>query len=399
MSKSQHPGTDVDRDELSQPTESRTTDPASQSDVAGHESSVPDAAAGQTRDGSESETEARIVTEASHRANWLAIALGLMALASTGSLGWFGFLEWNRLNSTVAALEEAQRAYSALSSTLTRLTPRIDAIEPRFEAAEDRAAALQAETQAALARLEVLAERVQTSQVDTRDTYVLAEAEYLLKLAQQRTLIERSPANALTLMRTADALLAELADPRLQPVREALASDMQALASVPELDVLGVQAKLTAMIASLDDLTLPVRRLSAPVAELPAGVQPLLDRVSQYITIHRLEAPITPLVSAADAGRAREVLRLQLEQLKLAILREEAELFTSTRQAALSTLDHYFEVQTGAGAATYAGLVALETVAVSRSMPEANQGLERLKSYRQQWLDRLASTRAVESVK
>lgn len=396
MSKSQHPRTDEGPEEPARSAETTSSDQVPQTDVD-LQDPTSDGSTAVTDPGAEPDTEARIVREASHRANWLAIALGLMALASTGSLGWFGFLEWKRLNATVAALETAQRAYSELSLTLTQLTPRLDALEPRTEASERRAAAIQAETQAALARLEVLAERVQTSQVDTRESYVLAEAEYLLKLAQQRLLIERSPGNALTLMRTADALLAELADPRLQPVREALAVDMQALAGVPELDVLGVQAKLTAMVTSLDELTLPVRRVSAPVAELPTVVQPILDRVSQYITIHRLEAPIMPLVSAADAGRAREVLRLQLEQLKLAILREEPEFFASTRQAALSTLEHYFEVQTGVGAAIHVGLDALETVPVSRVMPLANQGLERLKAYRQQWLDHLARARAVES--
>jgi uroporphyrin-III C-methyltransferase len=394
MSKSQQPESESQSGVSEQPTDDAVTSDAVTEDVA-----AADSAAQESLPKDDPETEARIVEEASHRANWLAIAIGVIALASTVTLGWFGFLEWKRLNVTIAALESSQSTVRGLSTQIAQLTPRVEAVEPRFVDSERRVMAAQEAANAVLERVEVLAERLQASQVDTRETYLLAEAEYLLKLAQQRILIERSPSNALTLMQTADALVAELADPRLQSVREALALDMQALVGVPELDVLGVQAKVSAMTARLDDLTLPVRRLSAPVAELPDEVQPLMDRVSQYITIHRLDAPITPLVTAADAGRAREVLRLQLEQLKLAILREEAALFESTRLAALSTLSHYFDANTGAGAAIEAGLVALADVPVTRTIPEASEALVSLKSYRQQLLNRMAAARAVERTK
>lgn len=390
MSKSQQPEAAVHAG-----VSDRSTDETSTSDQLTEDAS-PDSPAPSAAITGDPETEARIVEEASHRANWLSIAISAIALASTVTLGWFGFLEWKRLNVTIAALESSQSTVRALSAQIAQLTPRVESVEPRFADAERRMMAAQEAANAVLERVEVLAERMQTSQVDTRETYVLAEAEYVLKLAQQRILIERSPANALTLMQTADALLAELADPRLQSVREALALDMQALDGVPELDMLGVQAKISAMTARLDALTLPVRRLSAPVAELPKDLQPLVDRVSQYITIHRLDAPITPLVSAADAGRAREILRLQLEQLKLAILREEPALFESTRLAAVSTVSHYFDATSGAGAAIHAGLAALADVPVTRTIPEASQGLLVLKAYRQQLLNRMATARAVE---
>jgi len=342
------------------------------------------------------ETEARIVEEATHRVHWLTMAVALIALLSTGSLGWFGFLEWQRVNANVIALGESQSAVESLTGRITRLDSRIGDLESRAVNAERTAAQSNRDASAVLDRIELLAARLQATQVDTRETYVLAEAEYLLRLADQRLRVERSPANALALQRTADALLAELADPRLQTIREALATDMQLLVGIPELDMLGLQAKLTAMERSLDNLVLPVRRLAPAESTLPSTVQPLVDRISQYITVRRIDAPITPLVTAADAGRARELLRLQLEQLKLALLREESELFAASREAALATLAHYFDVESGAGAAIETGLTDLVDVPIARRIPDANVALVALKEYRQSLLNRQATARALE---
>src|SRR5690606_5363670 len=63
-------------------------------------------------------------------------------------------------------------------------------------------------------------ERLQALSTTTREDWLLAEAEYLLRLANQRILTERQTANALSLMVTADDILKEIDDPDLFVVRK-----------------------------------------------------------------------------------------------------------------------------------------------------------------------------------
>jgi Uncharacterized enzyme of heme biosynthesis len=128
-------------------------------------------------------------------------------------------------------------------------------------------------------------------------------------------------------------------------VREALAADIQALDRVEMVDVLGVQAQLLALDSALDDLTLPVRRLMEPVEDTDVASEALADqwlaRLQEYIRIREVDAPIAPLVTASDAGRAREILRLNLEQIKVALIREDQRLFDAGITQALRLTAHY----------------------------------------------------------
>ena len=226
----------------------------------------------------------------------------------------------------------------------------------------------------------------------TRTSYTLAEAEYLLRLADQRMRIERNPENAVVLMRTAQALLGQLEDGRLLPIREQLAGDIQTLASIERIDVLGIQAEILALDAVLDRLQLPVRRLQPPPSESQeADAQSnWLTVLSEYVRIRQVDAPITPLVTAADAGRAREVLRLNLEQIKVALIREDQAIFDASVAQAVRMTTHYFSTTEGAGLRVLQTLEQLQGQSIARDIPDASTGLRALQAFRASEVSRRA---------
>ena len=166
-------------------------------------------------------------------------------------------------------------------------------------------------------------------------------------------------------------------------MRERLAQDLQSLSAIQSVDILGIQADLLALDPVLDDLQLPVRRLAPETeSEATVDVQQWLGGLSEFIRIREVNAPITPLVSASDAGRAREVLRLSLEQIKVALIREDQALFDAGLAQAKRLSMHFFDVTEGAGLKVMTVLSALEETQITREIPDAAQGLRALKAYR-----------------
>lgn len=342
--------------------------------------------------------EEAIATEAAHRANWLAILVAIMALAGSGAVGWMGWQE-------IQVLRKEINASSALAPVVTRLEDRVDQHQSQFSEIQQQLNALamqiertESRNQSVIDRVEGVAEQLARAQVDTRSSYTLAEAEYLLKLADQRLLIERNPETAIVLMRTAQALLGQLDDGRLLPVREQLAADVQALSSVERIDVLGMQAELLALDAVLDALELPVRRLQVIEAEQTeaAPMNDWLQTLSEFIRIREVDAPIAPLVTAADAGRAREVLRLSLEQIKVAMLREDQALFDASVSQAIRVTQHFFSTVEGAGLRVMQTLDQLAGQKVVRPIPDASAGLRALQAFRQAEVSRRAIANEVQ---
>ena len=317
---------------------------------------------------------------------WAAIVTSLIALGGLAGSSWYGWnyiqvtqVELVSVSANVRRLESQMVSIQILESSSQKILDKIREINGEIERLDTR-------NQVVINRTEAVAEQLAKSLVDTRSSYILAEAEYLLKLADQRLIVERNPETAVTLMRTAQALLGQLQDGRLLTVRKLLAKDLQALESIPFIDVLGVQADLLALDSVLDDLQLPVRRLTPVLNEektITITIDKWMDKLSEFIRIREVDEPIAPLVSASDAGRARELLRLSLEQIKVALIREDQVLFSSGIAQAKRLSKYFFDVISGPGFRVVNTLSVLENIQIVRLIPDAAQGLRALKTYRQ----------------
>ena len=328
-------------------------------------------------------TESQEHPGASGSSAWIALLFSCIACAGVGFAAWFGWHESRSFTRLTESLGTSVQTLSAQVSQLENLKTTTQNLDKQMQRLESEIGRADARNQSVIDRVEVVAEQLAKAQVDTRSSYVLAEAEYLLKLADQRLLIERNPETAVTLMRTAQALLGQLQDGRLLSVRERLAQDLQSLSTVQSVDILGIQAELLALDPVLDDLQLPVRRIAREEeSAATVDVKQWLGELSDFIRIREVNEPITPLVSASDAGRAREVLRLSLEQIKLALIREDQALFDAGLAQAERLSMHFFDVTEGAGLKVITVLGSLEGLQITREIPDAAQGLRALKVYR-----------------
>src|SRR5690606_3338161 len=105
-------------------------------------------------------------------------------------------------------------------------------------------------------RLDNTTERVLSLSSVNRDDWKLAEAEYLLRLANQRVLLERNSCNADAMAKSVDEILRDLNDPDDFTVRKALASEIGELVVDGDLDREGVYLRLLALSEEINKLPL-----------------------------------------------------------------------------------------------------------------------------------------------
>ena len=282
---------------------------------------------------------------------WLAL---LLVVTLAGGAGWY-----------VMELQKRE----------TVLVERLAAVEVLASAREDRLEQLgqrwQQELQNGLAVLESDAERQQRlirefdgqltelraelarfSATD-RDSWLMAEAEYLLRLANQRLIMAGDTASAQLLLTSADGILRELDDVSLHEARGAVAADLAAVRAVPQVDVEGVYLRLAALIEQADKLVIFQMIEAEPrLEEVPAdawqdrlqqGYESALLKLSDYVVIRRRDVPMQTLMDPQWEGLVRQNLRMLLEQAQVALLSGNQPLYSESLQRANYWVAEFFE--------------------------------------------------------
>ena len=95
-------------------------------------------------------------------------------------------------------------------------------------------------------------------------TWKLAEAKYLLQVANYALNFSRNVPLTIKLLQTADQRIASLGDPSLLELRRSLAKNMGALKSVPTIDTTGLVLKIDALASEVDKLQLVPNEIKTP---------------------------------------------------------------------------------------------------------------------------------------
>ncbi|MEX2961919.1 uroporphyrinogen-III C-methyltransferase [Microbulbifer sp. TYP-18] len=189
----------------------------------------------------------------------------------------------------------------------------------------------------------------------SRDDWRLAEAEYLLRLANQRLLLERDSGTALSLLEEADNILRQVDLPDLYGVRRQLTQDITALKLVDQVDLDGIYLRLRALEEQMlrtsiqPEFNLIREAASEPEAEEGSDSGSPLTRswhnfftrfLSESIRIR--DGNIDPvLLSPQSEVRFRQNLRLNMEQAELALLRGDTTVYRDSLNRARQLLLDY----------------------------------------------------------
>jgi uroporphyrin-3 C-methyltransferase len=231
------------------------------------------------------------------------------------------------------------------------------------------------------------AELARFSAVD-RKSWLLAEAEYLLRLANQRLIMAGDAESAQVLMSSADKILRELDEAALHDARGAVAADLAAVRAVPGVDVEGIYLRLAALIEQADQLVIFQMTAAEPrLEEAPAddwqdrlqqGYESALLKLSDYVVIRRRDVPMQTLMDPQWEGLVRQNLRMLLEQAQVALLSGNQTLYAESLQRSNHWVAEFFESDEAAARAMASEIDQLADLRIAVEMPDISRSLSAL---------------------
>nr|WP_086939224.1 uroporphyrinogen-III C-methyltransferase [Thaumasiovibrio occultus] len=216
--------------------------------------------------------------------------------------------------------------------------------------------------------------------------WLLAEADYLVKMAARKLILERDAQTARQLLLAADVRLAEMNDPSLKNVRDALTHDTAALRDVAFVDTDGLVNKLA-------DLQNRVSKLPIDGAVIPASLQDesaegegadwqqnlrtsLTDFSENFITYRKRDGSTLPLLTPEQHLYLQENIKAKLETATKAVFRQNDELYVSAINDAITWSGQYFDTNEKSVQDFIADLEALKTQPVTAELPKELESLQ-----------------------
>jgi len=342
----------------------------------------------------------------------LMLVLVLIVAAAAGVGYWLWQQLQQRENQVEVLSAQIADARGQIESIQTRIQEQVGqqltANQTRAEAREQelrqRVAEMEQDQTQLRQQVDGQQQRLASLSTTSREDWLLAEAEYLLKIANQRVLMERSTDNTVALLRSADERLQQASegtgDAELFAIRKALSRDLAALEQVEPLDKEGLYLRLYALADNVGEL--PRMQLAefgqegdtgSPLAQdalergwadrIWQGLRDLVGSLDRFVRIDDVEAPAKPLVDSYATRLAALNVELLLEQAQLALLQEEATIYQHSLQQAQELLKNYY-VESDQNTRLQSALDELAGVDVAPELPDISASLTLLRDYLRQ---------------
>lgn len=289
------------------------------------------------------------------------------------------------------------------------LSEQLDALQKTQQQDKQQIAALLAQQdktrqdaerqQASFGRqLNELKDKVASISGSDAKTWLLAQADYLVKLAGRKLWSDQDVTTAAALLKSADASLADMNDPSLIDVRRALNEDVGSLSAVAQVDFDGIILKLNQLSNQVDNLRLADNdtddspmdsdssSLSGSLAEWRQNLTKSWHNfMDDFITIRRRDTSAEPLLAPNQDVYLRENIRSRLLIAAQAVPRHQDEVYKQSLESVSTWVRAYFDTSDPSTKAFLEELDNLSQQSVSMDVPDE------LKS--QPMLEKLMQTR------
>jgi uncharacterized protein HemX len=237
--------------------------------------------------------------------------------------------------------------------------------------------------------------QVQRQLGKTRGDWLIADAEYLLTVANQRLYLSGDISTTRAALEAADQRLRESGDAGGFKVREQIAKEIAALSNITVIDTVGIYGTIQSLEDRVNGLVLFLpysgRALTEPTAATEAAkkepaadketsglVDSALEQLEDIVTIRHTEQPIKEILTPQQAEFIREQLRVKLEMVKLALVQQNQALYQAGLADAKKWAEHNFATNADTSA-FIAELDRLNTVNMHNQYPDISLSLKLLK--------------------
>jgi len=228
-----------------------------------------------------------------------------------------------------------------------------------------------------------------------RKDWLLAEAEYLIQLANHRLLLEKDVATAVVALKAADKRLAEISDPALLNIRGIIAKDIQKLSNIKVIDIAGLSATISALSDNIVNLPLntpkPDTKQTAKdekntkssevksLKDLPAAIW---QDIKGLVVIRNHQKPIQPLLSSSQHFYLTQNLALLLEQSRLALLNRQNAIYQERLSTTRKWISQYFDTEHNVTRNMLSSIDELQKNDITPNLPDISATFSIIKQYR-----------------
>lgn len=325
---------------------------------------------------------------------WPVWLVAIIALIIAVALALWNWQQWNNHQAVMQTLQSLQQDTAQLEDLYgdrgNQQSQRLQSLEEKLASQRELIATQQRQIDHNARELLEAGNR-------TRTDWLLAEAEYLLRIANQRLMIEKDIRGAMSALEAADEVLAESDDIGVYPVRQQLAREILELKGLTGVDRTGLYLKLEAAIDSIHQLTdQALINDNAPGFMVDTGAEEQADPASepgtlaqawntvkstlmQVVVVRRMDEPVKPLLSPDQSAYARLNLQLMLEEAEMAVLRGNQPLYERALTKARTTIEEWYNASNPRVAALRDTLAELAQKNVDPELPDISQSLDLLK--------------------
>lgn len=329
----------------------------------------------------------------------LALLCSLLLAGAVVAAGYLLWPQWQQMQIQQQQLQQAQQdinrqSAELLSSNQSQLQQSLSSQQQSLSAFEQQMTAGQQRQQQQLQQqMQAVRELVQQSDGAPPRHWALAEIQFLLKRADHSLWLNQDINSARLLLQRAQQQLSELDDASLINVRQAIAADLAALATLKTPDLSAVHVELAQMRKTSMGLPLKQQQnelvvsVVAPQGELKnwrSTLKYYWDSNLQRLFSARVAMPEDYFsLTAEQQLMVRIALNQQLLLAQTAALAGEPAVYRSALQQASDNLQRYFQATEPAVQQLSEQLLALAAIDISQQQLPALQSGSQLQDYLQ----------------
>ncbi|WP_018984264.1 uroporphyrinogen-III C-methyltransferase [Salinimonas chungwhensis] len=322
---------------------------------------------------------------------WFVLILTLLLTLALAGAGYWYYMQRDSNNQalTDAQTQQSERIEAMnqqnreLQQQLAELGQARQSLNQAISELQDKTQTLQQQNQQALAQLDNMEGKRPSD-------WLLAEADYLVRMAGRKVWLEKDIKTAIMLLSNADERLSELADPSVLPVRERIAKDIQMLRQLNPVSRTSVALAISGMLSQVE--TLPLDTFEQPadgsneedLSESVDDWQANLKRVwrnivDDFISVTRTETAVEPVMSRQEQWLNREQLKLQMMQAQSAAIGGNKTLYDQSLQNAMDILVKKYDMDAAPVQQYLEALQNLVETDISQNLPESLDSAEPLR--------------------
>lgn len=277
---------------------------------------------------------------------WGRIGILFITLAVAIFMGAFGYgyYELSKVNIALAhAMTNVELQSTDTQQALATLRQTVGTLEDGLSKSQNLAA-----------EQEQLVAEWRSAQKGDLDKWRLAEAQYLIKIANDHLQFTHDAPMAITLLQRADGTLQNVQNGNVLEIRKAIAGDVAALQAVPQVDATSLYLHIDALNAQLEQLPLPVDSLKTTTTEMApidipantpwwkAGLIRSWQTLRHFVVVRNTGASGMPLIFPEEKTFLYQNLHAQLQNAMWAVLHRDNDIYQASLTSAAKWIQQYF---------------------------------------------------------